>query len=41
MRVSDEEFEDSEGETEEARDRGVVKAARFNCNEFYFRYGLC
>ncbi|XP_017612424.1 mRNA export factor GLE1 isoform X2 [Gossypium arboreum] len=36
MRVSDEEFEDSEGENEEVRDRGLVKAARFNCNEFYF-----
>nr|KJB78026.1 hypothetical protein B456_012G173500 [Gossypium raimondii] len=36
MRVSDEEFEDSEGENEKVRDRGLVKAARFNCNEFYF-----
>lgn len=36
MRVSDEEFEDSEGENEKVRDRDLVKAARFNCNEFYF-----
>ncbi|XVF43865.1 hypothetical protein PTKIN_Ptkin02bG0074600 [Pterospermum kingtungense] len=35
MRVSDEEFEDSEGENEEFNDRALVKAARFNCDEFY------
>ncbi|XVE92291.1 hypothetical protein REPUB_Repub01dG0084500 [Reevesia pubescens] len=35
MRVSDEEFEDSGGETEEIDDRALVKAARFHCDEFY------
>ncbi|KAK6252439.1 hypothetical protein QUC31_014159, partial [Theobroma cacao] len=35
MRISDEEFEDSEGEAEEVHDRGLVKATRFNCDEFY------
>ena len=40
MRVSDEEFEDSEGENEEVHDIGLVKAAQFNCDEFYLRYGL-
>lgn len=35
MRISDEEFEDSEGETEEVRDQRLVKATRFNCDEFY------
>ncbi|XWS69113.1 hypothetical protein CRYUN_Cryun04dG0151400 [Craigia yunnanensis] len=34
MRISDEEFEDSEGENE-VHDRGLVKAARYNCDEFY------
>lgn len=40
MRISDEEFEDSEGEAEEVHDRGLVKATRFNCDEFYLRYGI-
>ncbi|XVF85090.1 hypothetical protein PTKIN_Ptkin17bG0090100 [Pterospermum kingtungense] len=35
MRVSDEDFEDSEGDTEEVHDRSLVKATRFNCNEFF------
>ncbi|XVE74911.1 hypothetical protein DITRI_Ditri12bG0056500 [Diplodiscus trichospermus] len=35
MRVSDEEFEDNEGESEGTDNRGLVKAARFNCDEYY------
>ncbi|GMJ08216.1 embryo defective 1745, A. thaliana homolog of yeast GLE1 [Hibiscus trionum] len=38
MKISDEEFEDSESENEEVRDhdRSLVKVARFNCDEVYF-----
>ncbi|XP_039043925.1 protein GLE1-like isoform X1 [Hibiscus syriacus] len=37
MRVSDEEFEDSESDDEEVydHDRGLVKASRFQCDEVY------
>ncbi|OMO60307.1 GLE1-like protein [Corchorus capsularis] len=35
MKISDEEFEDSESEAEEVNDRALVKAAQFNCDEFY------
>ncbi|XP_022726258.1 protein GLE1-like isoform X2 [Durio zibethinus] len=35
MRISDEEFEDNEGENEEAHDGGLVKVAQFNCDELY------
>ncbi|KAK9001631.1 hypothetical protein V6N11_083411 [Hibiscus sabdariffa] len=38
MKISDDEFEDSESENEEVHDhdRGLVKVARFNCDEIYF-----